>query len=74
MDSVLSLFYSCDDIVLNFFIGPNSLRILKEIGVFDDVYKKSGETTLNMFAYRYISGMEGHEVLFEVCTSPSYRL
>ncbi|KAJ3488207.1 hypothetical protein NLI96_g3020 [Meripilus lineatus] len=54
-------------------LGPNSLRILKELGVFEDVYEKSGENILNMYAYRYISGMDGHEVLYEYPVEPADR-
>ncbi|KAI0784965.1 FAD/NAD(P)-binding domain-containing protein [Abortiporus biennis] len=46
-------------------LGPNSIRILKDLGVFDDVFKRSGEEDLNMVAYRYISGMEGHELFYD---------
>ncbi|CAL1694064.1 unnamed protein product [Somion occarium] len=46
-------------------LGPNSVRILRGLGVFEDVLAKSTDPDLNMNAFRFISGYEGHEVLYD---------
>ncbi|OCH96428.1 FAD/NAD(P)-binding domain-containing protein [Obba rivulosa] len=46
-------------------VGPNAARVLRDIGVLDEVLAKAGESQLNQRTFRFISGLEGHEVLFE---------
>lgn len=47
-------------------IGPNAVRILRTLGVLDDVLEKCNESELSTRMFRFVSGMEGHEVLYDV--------
>ncbi|EMD41848.1 hypothetical protein CERSUDRAFT_90429 [Gelatoporia subvermispora B] len=51
-------------------IGPNAARVLQDIGVLDEILAKAKESKLNQRTFRFISGMEGHEVLFEYPGNP----
>ncbi len=52
--------------------GFNALRILRSIGVFDDVLKHAGEDPKDPKVIhtvpRFFSGMDGHELVYDVCT------
>jgi len=54
-------------------IGPNAVRVLKSIGVFDEVLAKTQESGQMMSTLRYLSGMEGHELLYEYADSPEHH-
>ncbi|TCD68113.1 hypothetical protein EIP91_011566 [Steccherinum ochraceum] len=47
-------------------LGPNSIRVLRELGVWDDVHAASGESGMNMAVYRYTSGLGDNEVLYDL--------
>ncbi|KAJ3488182.1 hypothetical protein NLI96_g3021 [Meripilus lineatus] len=42
-------------------IGPNAIRILRDIGVLDDVVSKANDPSLNLRAFVFKSGMGNHE-------------
>lgn len=46
--------------------GPNAIRILQELGVWEDVLAICGAESLNMNTFRYVSGPGDHEILYEV--------
>jgi len=46
-------------------LGPNSIRILQEIGVLDVLVNSSQENCVDNQWFRYRSGMEGHEVIYD---------
>ncbi|EED78110.1 predicted protein [Postia placenta Mad-698-R] len=47
-------------------LGPNAVRILRTLGVLDDVLEKCNESELSTRMFRFVSGMEGHEVLYDL--------
>ncbi|KZT08533.1 FAD/NAD(P)-binding domain-containing protein [Laetiporus sulphureus 93-53] len=46
-------------------IGPNAARVFESIGVLDEVCMRTQEPRLNMRTFLFISGQEGHELLYE---------
>ncbi|THH33455.1 hypothetical protein EUX98_g789 [Antrodiella citrinella] len=46
-------------------LGPNAVRVLRELGVWEDVHAASGEADLNMRVFRYISGLSDHEIFYD---------
>ncbi|KAI0784966.1 hypothetical protein C8Q75DRAFT_723504 [Abortiporus biennis] len=46
-------------------LGPNAIRILREIGVLDILISTTAEKTLDNKWFVYRSGMEGHEEIYE---------
>ena len=46
--------------------GPNAARILRRLGVLDEVIAQCKEPGLNMGEFRYLSAEGKHEVLYEV--------
>lgn len=55
------------------YLGPNAIRVLRELGVWEDVLAASGEAELNMSVFRYISGLHDHEMFYDVCLTWSIR-
>ncbi|KAI0347664.1 FAD/NAD-P-binding domain-containing protein [Trametopsis cervina] len=52
-------------------IGQNAIRILQTIGVVDSILEKAGESGRSMHRmFRFISGMEGHEVVYAYPDDP----
>ncbi|KAH9897855.1 FAD/NAD-P-binding domain-containing protein [Cubamyces lactineus] len=51
-------------------IGPNAIRVLKEIGVLDEVLKRTNPAELKPKGFRFFSGLEGHELVYEYPMSP----
>ncbi|KZT08532.1 FAD/NAD(P)-binding domain-containing protein [Laetiporus sulphureus 93-53] len=47
-------------------IGPNAARILQSLGILDEICAKTGEPGLTMRSFLFVSGQEGHELLYEV--------
>ena len=47
-------------------LGPNAARILRRLGVLDEVISQCKEPSLNMGEFRYLSAEGEHEVLYEV--------
>ncbi|PCH34043.1 FAD/NAD(P)-binding domain-containing protein [Wolfiporia cocos MD-104 SS10] len=46
-------------------IGPNATRLLEHLGVLEEVLKETLEPGLTMGPFLFLSGMEGHEMLYE---------
>lgn len=46
--------------------GPNAIRVLREIGVFEEVLSSSGEACLDRKSFVFRSGMGEHEVIYDV--------
>lgn len=47
--------------------GQNSIRVLRAIGVFDDILAKSGEPERSTnYTFKFYSGMDGHELVYDV--------
>ncbi len=55
-------------------VGPNAIRILREIGVFDEVLTSSGEACLDRKSFLFRSGLGEHEVIYDVSPSISGTL
>ncbi|KAI0077462.1 FAD/NAD(P)-binding domain-containing protein [Panus rudis PR-1116 ss-1] len=51
-------------------LGPNSIRVLRDLQVLDDVIAKSIGGGPNMVCYRWISGTHDQEVLYNYPLSP----
>ncbi|KAI0334384.1 FAD/NAD-P-binding domain-containing protein [Cubamyces sp. BRFM 1775] len=51
-------------------IGPNAVRVLKEIGVLEEVLKRTNPAELKPKGFRFFSGLEGHELVYEYPMSP----
>ncbi|OCH96306.1 FAD/NAD(P)-binding domain-containing protein [Obba rivulosa] len=51
-------------------IGPNASWVLKDIGVLDEVLAKAREARPNMQTFRFMSGMQGHEIFYEYPCGP----
>ncbi|OCH96423.1 FAD/NAD-P-binding domain-containing protein [Obba rivulosa] len=51
-------------------IGPNAGRVLQDIGVLEDVLAQARVPRLNQLTMCFISGMEGHEILYEYPGGP----
>ncbi len=50
------------------YLGYNAIRILRSIGVFDDIVKEAGEDPASLSRmFQFISGMDGHELVYDVC-------
>ncbi|KAI0363533.1 FAD/NAD(P)-binding domain-containing protein [Pilatotrama ljubarskyi] len=46
-------------------LGPNAIRVLKAIGVLDEVLKKTNPAELKPKGFRFYSGLEGHELVYQ---------
>ncbi|KAH9858349.1 FAD/NAD-P-binding domain-containing protein [Lenzites betulinus] len=46
-------------------IGPNAIKVLKDIGVLDEVLKKTNPNELRPKGFKFISGLDGHELVYE---------
>ncbi|KAI0828955.1 FAD/NAD-P-binding domain-containing protein [Trametes gibbosa] len=46
-------------------IGPNAIKVLKDIGVLDEVLKKTNPGELRPKGFRFLSGLDGHELVYE---------
>ncbi|EIW63965.1 FAD/NAD-P-binding domain-containing protein [Trametes versicolor FP-101664 SS1] len=51
-------------------LGPNAIRVLKEFGVLDAVLKKTNPGELKPKGFRFFSGLDGHELVYEYPMSP----
>jgi len=51
-------------------VGANAARVLKNIGVFDEVLARTQEPGLTMSTFQFVSGMEGHELLYDYPENP----
>lgn len=54
-------------------LGPNAIRVLKEFGVLDAVLKKTNPGELKPKGFRFFSGLDGHELVYEVRRLRSLR-
>ncbi|OJT04462.1 Salicylate hydroxylase [Trametes pubescens] len=52
-------------------LGPNAVRVLKEFGVLDAVLKKTNPGELKPKGFRFFSGLDGHELVYEYPMSPA---
>ncbi|OBZ79798.1 Salicylate hydroxylase [Grifola frondosa] len=50
--------------------GPNAVRVLRAIGILQEVLAKSSENDLKMRGCKFISGMEGHDLIYDYPTLP----
>jgi hypothetical protein len=46
--------------------GPNALRVVQDLGVFDQILSRSGELHPTMGPFLYLSGSGDHRELFDV--------
>lgn len=47
-------------------LGPNALRILRDLGVLDDVIAQCKQTDLNLGEFRFLSAEGDHKLLYDV--------
>lgn len=47
-------------------VGPNAIRVLRDIDVLDDVLANCEEPEIDLRTFIFYSGMEGHELIFNV--------
>ncbi|KAJ3558545.1 hypothetical protein NM688_g857 [Phlebia brevispora] len=59
-----------DEVGVGLGLGPNALRVLEEIGVLRDALTASGETHPTMIPFLFLSGMDGHEVIYDYPRAP----
>ena len=52
--------------------APNGIRILQDLGVFDEVLAASGEKDAALPSHAFFDGAEGHALVCEVRCSLSY--
>ncbi|KAI0361022.1 FAD/NAD-P-binding domain-containing protein [Trametes cingulata] len=51
-------------------LGPNAIRVLKAIGVLDEILKKTNPAELRPKGFRFYSGLEGHELVYDYPIHP----
>ncbi|KAI0639963.1 FAD/NAD-P-binding domain-containing protein [Trametes polyzona] len=51
-------------------LGPNAIRVLNDIGVLDEVLKKTNPAELKPKGFRFLSGLDGHKLVYEYPIRP----